>query len=298
MLKHLVVGSVILFGSSLLAGCGVNGNLTATPTGNGTHNGMSHAPHHIVATSTHPLTNSRAINQAVTLYLKARHIQHPRLPVLPLKPSSNYGITVTQGSPQYPNSFGVSVVGVTRPLPLNAARANPNHVSLAALVGYYGMAPLNETVSSLTAFKDASQSGLNSTFPLPWPSHLANDPVLVGQPHQTMALSSGIRGTLYLPRSHGMPAMLWKQGHWTFEMTQMVNPRTNGPILANRLIQWVKDQGVLKGRGVCYVVAAGDGLHTVMAWQSGPEVFLIENYQSTRQALEWLSTFPESPLVK
>ncbi len=37
MLKHLVVGSVILFGSNLLAGCGVNGNLTATPTGNRTY---------------------------------------------------------------------------------------------------------------------------------------------------------------------------------------------------------------------------------------------------------------------
>ena len=36
MLKHLVVGSAILFGSSLVAGCGVSGNLAATPTGNGT----------------------------------------------------------------------------------------------------------------------------------------------------------------------------------------------------------------------------------------------------------------------
>ena len=44
MIKQIVVGSVVFLGSSLLVGCGVNGNLTATPTGNGTYqvNGTVH----------------------------------------------------------------------------------------------------------------------------------------------------------------------------------------------------------------------------------------------------------------
>lgn len=38
MMKPIVVGSMILLGSTLLAGCGLSGNMTATPTGNGNYN--------------------------------------------------------------------------------------------------------------------------------------------------------------------------------------------------------------------------------------------------------------------
>ncbi len=38
MIKHLALGSVVLLGGTLLAGCGVSGHLSATPTGNGNYN--------------------------------------------------------------------------------------------------------------------------------------------------------------------------------------------------------------------------------------------------------------------
>ena len=38
MMKPMVLGSMILVGSTLLAGCGLSGNVTATPTGNGNYN--------------------------------------------------------------------------------------------------------------------------------------------------------------------------------------------------------------------------------------------------------------------
>ena len=66
MLKHLVVGSVILFGSSLLAGCGVNGNLTATPTGNGTYH-ISGTVHTSGTPSNGPSTASNSTPTSSTL---------------------------------------------------------------------------------------------------------------------------------------------------------------------------------------------------------------------------------------
>lgn len=38
MIKPIVIGSMILVGSAFLAGCGLSGNVTATPTGNGNYN--------------------------------------------------------------------------------------------------------------------------------------------------------------------------------------------------------------------------------------------------------------------
>ena len=53
MTKPMVLGSIILVGSTLLAGCGLSGNVTATPTGKGHHNtGTVHTNNAPSSTST------------------------------------------------------------------------------------------------------------------------------------------------------------------------------------------------------------------------------------------------------
>lgn len=73
MMKSIVVGSIMLVGSAFLAGCGLSGNVTATPTGNGNYN---------ISGTVHTNSTPNSATQSATPSTASSHASNPSSPTV------------------------------------------------------------------------------------------------------------------------------------------------------------------------------------------------------------------------
>ena len=309
MLKHLVVGSVILFGGSLLAGCGVNGNLTATPNGNGGTTTATPSPHVSAtlsstssSTPTTRLTSADQIKTALNHFLKGT-IVSPSLPPVPSVPGPGgvgkltiyYGVSAVRSN--HTRGAVVNFVGTSQPEPLNASAILPNHVALGNIVGSYAVSYGTPTTRVQDQWKNDTL-GFDQVRDVPaLPRSMVSAWMHHASAHQ-ITLSPNVQGTVYTAPSE-LPAVIWQQSGWQFEISNLSARKPDQAAMseADAVIRKLNGLGTLTGHGVFYMVAAGDGQHTLILWSHGVKHLALTDYHSASLALQWLASLPRSPLV-
>ncbi|MCL5064954.1 MAG: hypothetical protein M1600_07770 [Firmicutes bacterium] len=228
------------------------------------------------------LTSPQVINMALETYFQQHHIWHGLLPLLP----ETLGIS-TVISQKYPHSFIVNLVAGNGSVPssLNSPKANPNRLPLADLWGDYARTPIglaHPGRGGYLAF--AAPGGLT---PAEIPAVLSSWHTLIPTWRTvswvTVQIANGIRG-YYTANSGYAAAVVWHQDHWWIVMQGMVGRSKS--IAVRDVRKLTESVGVgLPGQGTLYAQAAGDGEHTVAAWQCGSWDYVVGSYHSADQAL-------------
>lgn len=312
MLKHLVVGSAIVFGSSLLAGCGA----TATSPNNG-HPAHSNGETatvlpsaQVLATSSStssssPTTKLRSAGQIKTTlhqFLKGT-IASPSLPPVPSVPGPGgvgkqtiyYGVSAVRST--HPVGAVINFVGTSQPEPLNASAILPNHVALGNIIGSYAVSNGTPTTRVQDQWKNDTL-GFDRVRDVPaLPKSMLSTWMHHASAHQ-ITLTPGVIGTVYTAPSE-LPAVIWRQSSWQFEISNLyaIKPDQAAISEARAVIKTLNGLGTLTGHGVFYMVAAGDGQHTLILWSHNATHLALTDYHSASLALQWLASLPQSPLV-
>lgn len=312
MIKHLVAGSAILFGSSLLAGCGAvatsmnNGHPTHSNGGTTTAIPSAHVSATRSSTSssspTTKLTSAGRIKTTLNQFLKGT-IASPSLPPVPSVPGPGgagkltiyYGVSAVRSN--HPVGAVVNFVGTSQPEPLNASAILPNHVALGNIIGSYA-------VSYGTPTRRVQDQWKNDTLGF---AHVRDVPalprsILSAWMHHAAAhqitLTPGVIGTVYTAPTE-LPSVIWRQSGWQFEISNLSARKPDQAAMseARAVIRTLNGLGTLTGQGVFYMVAAGDGQHTLILWSHGAKHLALADYHSSSLALRWLASLPQSPLV-
>ncbi|MDA8195037.1 MAG: hypothetical protein M0Z53_13740 [Thermaerobacter sp.] len=188
-------------------------------------------------------------------------------------------------------------MGTSRPEPLNATVILPNHVPLGSLIGSYAASYGTPTASVQSQWKNDTL-GFDQVQDVPAPpSSMVSAWMHHASAHQ-ITLFPSVQGTVYTAPSE-LPAVIWQQAGWQFEISNLyaLKPDQAAVSEASAVIRTLNGLGTLTGHGVFYMVAAGDGQHTIMLWSHGAEHLALTDYHSASLALQWLATLPQTPLV-
>lgn len=312
MKNYHVLGSAILFGSVLLAGCGVNSHLAATPTSTSRiSSGTIHTNRNASATPsptssstpTSGLTSASQVETTLKNFLKGA-IKSPALPPVPsvaapggVENRTKYYFGVSASRSNIPIGAVINFVGTTHPEPLNASAILPNHVSLGNIIGSYAASYGTPTTSVQSQWKNDTL-GFNQVRDIPAPPRSMLSAWMYHASTHAITIFPNVKGTVYTAPSE-LPAVIWQQSGWQFEISNLYALKPNHAAVseARTVIRTLNGLGTLTGHGVFYMVAAGDGQHTIILWSHGREHLALTDYHSASAALHWLATVPQSPLV-
>ena len=282
-----------LLGVFALTACGVSPRANGSPGGSVQAEKKSSKNSTVAPSSSIPATSSTAassshpirphdinpFNQAVQeamAYAAARTqvpLQAPM--VVPLNPSQTprHHLYLTPSVTASTQAYQVQFQLTTTPMTLNNPHSDTGvNGAMMNIYGGFG-ATRYPTANQASA---ALQRMLNQ-----WGQREGSNSPESGHSPTLVNLGHGIVGQSWTGR---IPLVQWHEGQWTMRVSN--SSSASNIATAKPIVAFLHTYLLPETHGWMGVVNAGDGDHTVLAWQEGRTVYETSNYHSAIQAME------------